>query len=310
MDPIISLRSITKRYNTGHLALSDVSLEIPTGLTGMLGPNGAGKSTMIKILLGLLKPSSGSGEVLGIPLDKDQVKIRSLVGYMPEDDCYIEGISGVEMVQFAAQLNGFTRIESLRRAHEVLDFCGMEQERYRPADTYSTGMRQKLKFAQAIVHDPKLLILDEPTSGLDPGERQLMLRRIKQLSERLDMSVFICTHILPDVQDTCDYVVVIAAGEVRASDTVETLQSPPSPSVEVSIVGNLEDFKNIVNSNGYVTVTNSDNSLTVVGNDLIDSNKMWHWAIEAGVSISSLTPTRQSLDQIFLQIISEEDHAN
>ena len=131
MDPIISLRSITKRYHTGHLALNDVSLEIPSGLTGMLGPNGAGKSTMIKILLGLLKPSSGSGEVLGIPLDKDQVKIRSLVGYMPEDDCYIEGISGVEMVQFAAQLNGYTRTESLRRAHEVLDFCGMEQERYR-----------------------------------------------------------------------------------------------------------------------------------------------------------------------------------
>ena len=123
MESIISLRSITKRYNTGHLALNDVSLEIPKGLTGMLGPNGAGKSTMIKILLGLLEPTSGSGSVLGTALDDDQVKIRSMVGYMPEDDCYIEGISGVEMVQFAAQLNGYTRIESLRRPMKCSTFA-------------------------------------------------------------------------------------------------------------------------------------------------------------------------------------------
>ncbi len=159
-------------------------MSIQPGVTGLLGPNGAGKSTLIKILLGLLRPTSGTGSVLSFDIASQARDIRANVGYMPEDDCFLYGLSGVESVQFSAQLSGLPGVESLRRAHEILDYCGLAQERYRNVDTYSTGMRQKLRFAQAIVHDPSLLILDEPTSGLDPEERDIMLRRIERLSQR------------------------------------------------------------------------------------------------------------------------------
>jgi len=174
--PIIELQSITKSFGRFQ-ALHDVSVAMPTGVTGLLGPNGAGKSTLIKILLGLLRATSGKGSVLGMPLWGSNREIRQAVGYMPEDDCYLPSLSGVECVQFAARLNCIPAVEALRRSHEILDFCGAGQERYRNVETYSTGMRQKLKFAQAIVHDPPLLILDEPTAGLDPDERDAMLER-------------------------------------------------------------------------------------------------------------------------------------
>ncbi|RPH79927.1 MAG: ABC transporter ATP-binding protein, partial [Planctomycetaceae bacterium] len=168
---MIELRGVTKAFDRFQ-ALHDITTTIPAGVTGLLGPNGAGKSTLIKILLGLLKASAGEAQVLGFDVWRQSKTIRQLVGYMPEDDCYLPTLSGVESVQFAARLNSMPAIEALRRAHEILDFCGAGQERYRTVETYSTGMRQKLKFAQALVHDPPLLILDEPTSGLDPDERE------------------------------------------------------------------------------------------------------------------------------------------
>ena len=199
-------------------ALDGVNLQIRPGVTGLLGPNGAGKSTLIKLLLGLVRLTSGSGTVLGCELGKDGRRIREKVGYMPEDDCYIPGMSGVEVVQFAAALSGIPAVEALRRAHEILDFCGMKQERYRIIDTFSTGMRQKIKFAAAIVHDPEFLILDEPTSGLDPEEREALLTRIRLLWSQSGKSVLISTHILPDVQAICDEVVILSNGQVRLSE--------------------------------------------------------------------------------------------
>ena len=156
---------------------------------------------------------------------------------MPEDDCYLPGLSGVEMLQFAARLSGIPAVEALRRSHEILDFCGVEQERYRDVDTYSTGMRQKLKFAQAIVHDPPLLILDEPTAGLDPEEREAMLARIRLLAARAGKTVLLSTHILPDVQVTCQDVVILACGRVRVAERLDVLNRPRSPMYRVEVVG-------------------------------------------------------------------------
>ena len=207
----MQVRDIVKHY--GRLrALNGVTMSIGPGVTALLGPNGAGKTTLIKVLLGLVRISSGEGTVLGHDLSTEARTIRQNVGFMPEDDCYVAGLSGIEMVQFAARLSGLPRIEALRRSHEILDFCGVEQERYRLVDTYSTGMRQKVKFAQAIVHDPPFLILDEPTAGLDPDERVSMLHRIGTLAHQSGKAVLLSTHILPDVRAICDQVVILGAG--------------------------------------------------------------------------------------------------
>ncbi len=234
MSALIELNGLTKDYGRFR-ALTELNLSIHPGITGLLGPNGAGKSTLIKVLLGLVRATSGTGHVLGFPLGKSVGQLRTQIGYMPEDDCYIHGLAGIECVQVAAQLSGLPSTEALRRGHEILDFCGAGQERYRPVETYSTGMRQKLRFAMAIVHDPKFLILDEPTSGLDPEERVSMLNRIRILAREFNKSVLLCTHILPDVQSVCDRVIILASGTVRVSDTLESLARKPNASIAIAV---------------------------------------------------------------------------
>ncbi|MFP6750616.1 MAG: ABC transporter ATP-binding protein [Pirellulaceae bacterium] len=301
---IIQLHGLTKHFGN-IMALQDVSLDVPLGVTGLLGPNGAGKSTLIKILLGLVRPSSGSGMVEGRDVLREGKAIRASVGFMPEDDCYIPGISGVEMVHFAACLNGYASLESLRRAHEVLDFCGTEEERYRAVDTYSTGMRQKLKFAQALVHDPSLLILDEPTSGLDPDERQIMLGRIQGLSRKAGMSVLICTHILPDVQQICDYAVVLVDGQVRRVDSIENLNRPASPSLHLRIVGDEQKYCQVLREAGIGVTIDSSGRLVVSDPDGDLAGQLWSLAHHSQVGIRSLTPARTSLDDVFIQAMQE-----
>ncbi len=249
MSALIELTSLTKDYGNFR-ALDDVNLTVQPGITGLLGPNGAGKSTLIKVLLGLVGINQGSGHVLGFPLGTSIAQIRTQIGYMPEDDCYIHGLSGIDSIQVAARLSRIPATEALRRGHEILDFCGAGQERYRLVETYSTGMRQKLRFAMAIVHDPKLLILDEPTSGLDPEEREAMLNRIRVLARDFHKSVILCTHILPDVQTVCQYVVILAAGSVRVSDSLETLCRVRDPSVTVSVTGDAQRLQTLLQSRG------------------------------------------------------------
>ncbi|MEE2686516.1 MAG: ABC transporter ATP-binding protein [Planctomycetota bacterium] len=301
---IIQLHGLTKHFGN-VMALRDVSLDIPLGITGLLGPNGAGKSTLIKILLGLVRPTSGSGMVEGRDVLREGKAIRASVGFMPEDDCYIPGISGVEMVHFAACLNGYASQEALRRAHEVLDFCGTEEERYREVDTYSTGMRQKLKFAQALVHDPSLLILDEPTSGLDPDERQIMLGRIRVLSRKAGMSVLISTHILPDVQQICDHAIVLVDGEVRRVDSIENLNRPASPSLHLRIVGDEQRYCQVLREAGIGVTTDSSGRLVVSDPDGDLAGQLWSLAHHSGVGIRSLAPARTSLDDVFIQAMQQ-----
>jgi ABC-2 type transport system ATP-binding protein len=305
MESIISLQNVTKRYG-GFLALDDVSVEIPPGIIGLLGPNGAGKSTLIKALLGLVKLTAGDGAILGRRVVAENFQeIRSQVGYMPEDDCFIEGIAGVEMVQFAAQLTGYPKLRSLQRAHEVLDFCGTGQERYRPVETYSTGMRQKLKFAQAIVHSPKLLILDEPTSGLDPEERTAMLNRIKLLGVESSMSVMICTHILKDVQDICEYAAVMVAGRLPLVQTVEKLRKPAAPSFQVRVLGDPQPFMEEVVQCGATAVLGNQNVITISNIDARGDRLIWECAKSVQVSLQSVVPAKVSMEQVFMQVVQE-----
>tara|TARA_Y100000814_G_scaffold280525_1_gene244001 strand:+ start:257 stop:1201 length:945 start_codon:yes stop_codon:yes gene_type:complete len=309
-ESLISLQNVTKRYGK-FLALNDITAEIPTGVIGLLGPNGAGKSTLIKTLLGLAALTEGQARILDYNVTpKNYRLIRRNIGYMPEDDCFIEGIAGVEMVQLAAQLTGYPPLHSLQRAHEVLDFCGTGQERYRQVETYSTGMRQKLKFAQAIVHSPQLLILDEPTSGLDPEERLAMLKRIDLLGKRTDMSVIICTHILKDVQQVCDYAAVLVDGTIPVVETVENLRRPRTPSYQIVLAGNSDQFIDIAELNGLTTSVSPVGVITLQSSDGIDETMIWQWAQSANVGIQSIVPAKVSMEDVFLQIVQGVQSGN
>jgi len=306
---LIGLDGIRKDYGVLR-ALEDVTLSISSGVTGLLGPNGAGKTTLIKVILGLVRIQQGTGKVLGYELGRQARSIRAAIGYMPEDDCYLPGLSGVEMVQFAARLSGFPAVEALRRAHEILDFCGIEQERYRDVDTYSTGMRQKLKFAQAIVHDPPFLILDEPTAGLDPEERETMLSRVRVLAHRAGKAVLISTHILPDVQSICQHVIILARGHVRVADRLNVLNRPMEPAHHVTVLGKADLFAARMRTEGFDVTSGENGSLTVRGADADVVHRIWGWARDAGVGIRALVPARNSLEQIFLDAVGEQRNAH
>jgi ABC-2 type transport system ATP-binding protein len=310
MDSLIQLENIVKSYRS-TTALNDVDLEIQPGITGLLGPNGAGKSTLIKIILGLIRVTRGSGTVLGCRLYSEGRRIRNKIGYMPEDDCYIPGMTGIEVVQFAGTLSGIPSIESLRRGHEILDFCGVKQERYRNIETYSTGMRQKIKFAAAIVHDPEFLILDEPTSGLDPEEREALLNRIKILSTQNGKSVVLSTHILPDVQQICDQVVILARGQIRLNDRLEVLNQTTSPTVTVRFEGDRAAFvSRLQRARLRPTELQGSNQLQIEGEVADLTAQVWKAASLAGVAIHSLVPARNSLEEIFMQTVQEASVAN
>ncbi len=309
MTALVELRNVTKDYGNFR-ALSNVDLTIRPGITGLLGPNGAGKSTLIKVLLGLVRITVGDGHVLGFSIRTSADQIRTHIGYMPEDDCYVHGLSGIESVQMIAQLSRFPATEALRRGHEILDFCGMGQERYRLVETYSTGMRQKLRFAMAIVHDPKLLILDEPTSGLDPEEREAMLNRIRILARQFAKSVILCTHILPDVQVVCDNVVILAGGSVRVSDSLDELCRMPNPSMTVTLSGNRDAYRDRLTAKGVQSEVMSLRQLRVFGEVAVLNEPLWSAATESGCIVRGLSPSKNSLEQIFLTAVREVQSAN
>jgi len=211
--PLIELDSVEKRY--GELrALKNVTLTLEPGRIGLLGPNGAGKSTLLKTLLGLLVPEMGVVKVFDRDVSREPFEVRALIGYMPEGDSVMPELTALEYATFAAELCGLPRNEAIARAHQVLHYVGLGEARYRKLGSFSTGMKQRARLAQALVGDPKLMLLDEPTSGLDPRGRDEMLALILDIPKRTGASVILSTHILPDVEKTCDQVVVVASGEV------------------------------------------------------------------------------------------------
>jgi ABC-2 type transport system ATP-binding protein len=275
----------------------------------LLGPNGAGKSTLIKVVMGLTPMTSGRGTVLGHPLGRGGRRIRDRVGFMPEDDCYIPALTGIEVLQFAAALSGLPMIEGLRRSHEILDFCGMKQERYRTIETYSTGMRQKIKFAAALVHDPDLLILDEPTSGLDPEERENLLHRIRILADESQKSVLISTHILPDVQMICDHAIIIARGRKVLSESLRTLNRPVSPTITLRTAETSDQFVAALRHRG-LEVNETVESRWQVSGDKGDLNhSIWDAAARTGTTILSMELAKNDLETVFVRAVRESENA-
>jgi ABC-2 type transport system ATP-binding protein len=214
---------VTKTYGKIK-ALDDLSVNVPVGAIGLLGPNGSGKTTLIRTLLGLIPVDRGSGEVLGMDFRRRQLDIRRLVGFAPEDECLFPRVVGVEFVAYAGELVGMSRQDGLQRAHEVLDYVGLGEARYRTVESYSTGMKQRLKLAAAIVHDPQLLILDEPTNGMDPAGRIEVLDLARDLAHNKGMSLLFSSHLLPDVETVCDYVIVLGSGKLLAEGKIQELK--------------------------------------------------------------------------------------
>lgn len=231
---VASIRNLTVNYGS-FTALRDFSVEIPEGCVGLLGPNGAGKTTLIKTLLGFVKPAAGNGTVMGSDIVKNPREVRQKVGLMPEQDCHIPGLSAVQFVSYAGELAGMPPEQALRRAHESLEYCGLGEARYRNVETYSTGMKQRIKLAQAIVHGPKLLLLDEPTNGLDPAGREDMLDLIRDVSHGKGVNVIVSSHLLPDIERVCDEVMVVMGGHLRAKGPMAELKQIEGHPVDIEL---------------------------------------------------------------------------
>ena len=220
--PLVEFEGLAVSYGLVQ-ALAGVTGAFHPGPTGLLGPNGAGKTTLLKTLLGFLNPDGGRMVAFGKDPTREPLEVRRRLGYMPEQDCHIQGMTASAFVAFAGELSGLPRDEAISRAHEVLYYVGLGEARYRNVETYSTGMKQRVKLAQALVHDPDLLLLDEPTNGLDPQGREEMLALIRDIATRRGMSLILCSHLLHDVERVCDQVIVLNQGQIARQGTVREL---------------------------------------------------------------------------------------
>jgi ABC-2 type transport system ATP-binding protein len=299
----VRLQGVVKRY--GHRTVLDcVSCEVPPGITGLVGPNGAGKSTLVRAILGLVRLAAGEVRVFGRDPTRDARVVRQLVGVVPEDECAVPGLAAVEMVRYAARLSGLPGTEALRRAHEVLDWCDAGQERYRPVETLSIGTRQKVAFAAAIVHDPRMVILDEPTNGLDPIERRAMLGRLTTLAHDHGKTIFVSTHVLPDVQAICDRVIVLAAGRVRLEGRLDDLTRPVAPLLRLDVAGSVDACVARLAAAGIHATRIDSGTLHLPAQDAAGLECVWQAVREAGVVVRALVPVQERFEDVFLQAIA------
>jgi ABC-2 type transport system ATP-binding protein len=302
---LIELNHVTKTYGK-VVALQDLSVSLPDGATGLLGPNGAGKTTMIRTLLGLIKIDAGEGRVLGMDIRRQRLAIRQAVGLVPEDECLFPGLIGVEFVAYAGELVGMQPRDALRRAHEVLDYVELGEARYRRVESYSTGMKQRLKIASALVHDPRLLILDEPTNGMDPAGRDDVLELTRDLARNKGMSLLFSSHLLLDVEAVCDHVMVLGRGRLLACDRIDVLKEPHEMEFELRVKGDQDAFAAQLATRGIAAEPDDDHLLVHVPRSAT-GQAMWQTALEAGEQIRSLRPRRSTLEEVFLKAVAEKN---
>jgi ABC-2 type transport system ATP-binding protein len=302
----VSLRDVTIRYGDFE-AVANVSADFPAGAVGLLGRNGAGKTSILKALLGLVRPSSGTLQITGVPDGATAIELRRHVGYMPEKDCFVPGLNGFETVRLAAELSGLPGREASRRAHEVLWLCDLGEQRYREVSGYSAGMRQKVKLATALVHDPTTLFLDEPTNGLDPDGRREMLELVEGLASSLGKSIVLSSHILPDVERVCRDVVVIDRGRVVASGPVAELTRAATRvfDLETSPIDALGDA---LRRAGALDVTdNARGGLAVTLPESVPTRDVFRAVAEAGGEVRRLVERRRTLAEVFLGAVRADE---
>src|SRR4051795_7979038 len=304
--PVVTLDSVTVAYGANR-ALRNVTSAFSPGAVGLLGPNGSGKSTMIKALLGFIVPENGRMRVLGYDVAESPLEIRARVGYMPESDAHIPGMNAVSFVAYCGELAGLPRIDAMQRAHEVLFYVGLGEARYRNVETYSTGMKQRIKLAQALVHDPDLLFLDEPTNGMDPKGRDEMLDLVRDLGHNKGVSLILSSHLLPDVEYTCDDVVVMDKGQVATQGPINELKGPGGRVFELRVKGDLRGFIDILAAEGMdVHATDEDVMRVFVPAGLGDQKAIFAAASRFGAQVRHLRPSVPTLEDVFAKAIGEE----
>jgi ABC-2 type transport system ATP-binding protein len=299
--PFITAQNLCKMYGP-HLALDNVDLEIPSGAVGILGPNGAGKSTLFKCLLGLITTTSGEGTVLGYDIRTEGDKIRSRIGYMPEYDALDPGLSAIDQVRYAGELLGMNPAHATQRAHEVLEYVGLKDQRYRKIETYSTGMKQAAKLACALVHDPDVLICDEPTNGLDQRAREFMLQTLRRTVSEGNRSVLMSSHVMDDVQEVCDRIVMIHKGRIVVQRRIEDLARQIEREIEISVWGGASRMQQELESRGFV-VRRLGRVLRVDRADDSTTRKILEAAVAADVQVRQMQEYEPDLEDIFLLIM-------
>jgi ABC-2 type transport system ATP-binding protein len=301
---IFQLENVTKTYGN-VTALKNLTVSAPRGAIGLLGPNGAGKTTMIRTLLGLISIDNGGGTVLGHDIRSHALDIRQKVGFVPENECLFPGVTGVDFVRFAGELCGMEFEDAMQRAHEVLDYTGVGEFRYRRVDGYSTGMKQRIKIASALVHDPQLLILDEPTNGMDPAGREEILALAHDLSHNKGMSLIFSSHLLPDVEYVCDHVLVMVRGQVISQGRIQELKRVHRQRYQVRLKESPDRFQTALRAAGCLVELRED-LLEVQMNEGQDEALLWRLASELGQQIRYLRPQRSTLEEVFLSAVRED----
>jgi ABC-2 type transport system ATP-binding protein len=298
---LFALHNVTKTYGAIR-ALNNLTVEAKPGAVGLLGPNGAGKTTLIRTLLGLITIDSGAGSVLGMDVRSRRLDIRQAVGFMPEDECLFPGVPGVGFVAYAGELCGMAAGDAMQRAHEVLNYVGLDEARYRPVESYSTGMKQRLKLAAAIVHDPKFLIIDEPTNGMDPAGRQEMIDLARDLSHGKGMSLLFSSHLLPDVEAVCDDVIVLGRGRLLAQGAIKELKQAHPGAFELRLKGDPARFLERLRAAQGDAKFHEDLWHVQLSNGQA-ADALWRLAAESNVQIRHLRPQRSSLEEVFLRAV-------
>lgn len=299
---IIETQALRKTYGNSVIALDSLDLQLPNAAVGLLGANGAGKSTLIKALLGLLQPTSGSAWVLGRNVAENALSIRERVGYMPESDTLPMDVTAADFVGHMAEMSGLPPRAARQRANDVLYHVGLNEARYRLIRGFSTGMKQRVKLAQAIVHDPALVFLDEPTNGMDPQGRDDMLSLIARIHNNLGITVLLSSHILGDVERVCDYVIMLDSGRLVVADTIEHLRQGATD-IQVRIDGDIEEFTTRLKARRVTArVSGSEILVERESDEVFDAIR--DVAADLGVALRMLRPRERSLEDVYIQTVS------
>lgn len=290
-----------------HVVLNDMTTQLAGKAVGLLGPNGAGKSTLIKTLLGFVPVHAGTARVMGHDVRRDALKIRQLVGYMPEHEAYIGDMSAVRLLRYLGELSGLSAAAAMERAHEVLYYVGVGELRYRPVRTYSLGNQQRVKLAQALVHGPRVLILDEPTNSLDPEGREEMRRLVRDIGMISGSHVIMCSHILQDVEFCCESVVVLNKGRIALNGRIADLKKEDLRTYDVRIEGDRERFLGEMAARGWTCTENENGEFRVKLPEGEGTRSIFAIARDVGVQLRHFHFKRDSLEDIFMSALQESE---